>query len=174
MTTSYIYVATRPDGAHKVGHSCKPNSRRTALSVELWQPVEMVAGRACERRHARAIEALAHEILQPDHVGGEWFFVDADTAIAAVEAAQASFAAGRRAQRTLTREVDIVHSMQPLWGYVRSKVDIEDEDDLRTSWRAVMGALHEMELLKESVSVKDIHKETGVSKALLYRWKGEL
>ena len=63
--------------------------------------------------------------------------------------------------------------MQPLWGYVRSKVDIEDEDDLRTSWRAVMGALHEMELLKERVPVKDIHKETGVSKALLYRWKGE-
>lgn len=84
--SKYVYVASRPDGAHKIGISFNPDGRAYQLSVKMGCEVAIVHKRLREH-DARNVERGAHGFLQEHHLGEEWFNVSASKAIAAVRKA---------------------------------------------------------------------------------------
>lgn len=84
-----VYVMAGSDGLLKIGHSRDPNVRK-------WHVTTPAQGKAAlvyqtdELLHAEAIEKAAQGILRVAgrHVRGEWFHVELDEAIKAIEAAK--------------------------------------------------------------------------------------
>ncbi len=84
-----IYVIQSDGGPIKVGRSINPEHRRKMLTIQ--QPYDMKTIFVCEVQADREaqIERLAHSILAPYHLRGEWFITSPEIAIAAVETAKA-------------------------------------------------------------------------------------
>lgn len=83
---SSVYVIEGNEGLVKVGVSCRPNYRRTAIAYSTKKKCvlkyEVDVGDHCYR-----VERLAHQLLDEHAEGGEWFRVSVEEAIQAVDVA---------------------------------------------------------------------------------------
>lgn len=83
-----MYVATDGDVV-KVGYSCEPVYRVAFLSRERRRELRIEHLRwVTDMRTARRVEANAHWVLEPQlHEGREWFRVELEIAVKAVDEA---------------------------------------------------------------------------------------
>lgn len=84
---SYIYVMACDDGTVKVGRSHDPGRRLSAIQTARSGAVTLAHAAPVHPRLAAAVEASAHAALAPYRLRGEWFRIDAATAVAAVDRA---------------------------------------------------------------------------------------
>lgn len=92
----YIYVIGWAHGWQKVGFSSRPKKRAEMLRRAGMPPFSVHYEVEVERDAVRGIEALAHWLLSPHHMEGEWFGVAPQEAITAVNDAVSRHAAGER------------------------------------------------------------------------------
>lgn len=85
MSVQHVYVAADTRGRHKIGVTGNPRLRAYHLSRDLGVPVQIVHLEP-PSAEAENVETFAHWELASSHDGGEWFLVDRDAAVAAVEA----------------------------------------------------------------------------------------
>jgi len=81
-----VYVASDGSGLHKIGMSRDPEARCRSLTQALGRQVQMLFSTPITP-NGRAVEEMSHSALSDRHQGNEWFSVNADVAIAAVEKA---------------------------------------------------------------------------------------
>lgn len=81
-----VYVFGAGDGLVKVGVSGDTKARAAQLRAML-PGGRMIYERSADNLRSRRAERLAHVQLSTHCIGGEWFAVDADTAIMAVDGA---------------------------------------------------------------------------------------
>lgn len=110
---THVYVAADPNGWHKIGMTGDPKLRAYHLSRDRRMPVEMVAVFPA-RKDAHRVEVTAHWLLADSENAREWFKVDAQTAIAAVEQA--------------TAKVDAGHVPHSRFSYLRRKARSAEQD----------------------------------------------
>lgn len=96
MNPQKVYVITSVDGPTKIGISHQPEHRRMHLQSQFKDRfLQLVHVADTEGLPALMVERKAHDLLAQVRVHGEWFDVDADRAIAAIdEAISAVRAAG--------------------------------------------------------------------------------
>lgn len=83
----WVYIATRPDKAHKIGISREPRRRAISLSSRLKCKVNIVHADSFLYAVAKQIEAICHKLLQDRALGGEWFRIDMHEAMAVLNKA---------------------------------------------------------------------------------------
>lgn len=81
--TDFIYVITGASGMTKIGVSTDPNARLATLQTGSPERLRL-AFTAPAFGNAYTIEQEAHHILGVHNIGGEWFDVTPDLAIAAI------------------------------------------------------------------------------------------
>lgn len=95
---NYVYVACRPDGAHKIGLSCEPAKRMSTLDYRLsyrgMSGVRLIWSLERPNNDGSRVECSAQNLLKERSLDGEWFSVDADKAINAVVCAASFIDAG--------------------------------------------------------------------------------
>jgi transcriptional regulator with XRE-family HTH domain len=86
MSEASVYVFGAGDGLVKIGVS-KDTATRAAQLRLLLAGGRMIYERATDPIRSRKAERLAHTMLAAHRIGGEWFAIDPDAAIMAVDGA---------------------------------------------------------------------------------------
>lgn len=86
MTEVSVYVFGSESGLVKVGVSKDTRARAAQLRLQMPEG-RMLYERPSDAPRSWKAERLAHELLSSHRIGGEWFAVDAETAIMAVDGA---------------------------------------------------------------------------------------
>lgn len=82
----YIYAIGCPDGPVKIGVSASPQGRLNDLQVACPYKIDLLHMRQCRnRRHAMSHERLIHKIYSDHRLIGEWFEIDEEIAIEAID-----------------------------------------------------------------------------------------
>jgi hypothetical protein len=84
---AFVYVISAGDGVRKIGFSRRPKERRGMLQSQSDYTLTGEVAFECSPMAAPYIERAAHRRLASARVEGEWFTVDAETAIATIKAA---------------------------------------------------------------------------------------
>jgi hypothetical protein len=82
--TGYVYVIADSWGFHKIGSTGDTKVRLRNLATGNASELEVVAQFKCHDSGAEKVEAAAHRLLATQHVRGEWFACDKDTAVQTV------------------------------------------------------------------------------------------
>jgi hypothetical protein len=83
---AYVYVIAATDGPVKVGIAKDVASRRAMLQTGNATTLHVAHKAPVARTDALFVERYAHDLLSGGHIRGEWFNVDIEEAVAAVEA----------------------------------------------------------------------------------------
>lgn len=92
---AYVYVIAATDGPVKVGIAKDVASRRAMLQIGNATTLHVAHKAPVARTNAHFVERYAHDLLSGGHIRGEWFNVDINEAIAAVEAGIEALRIGR-------------------------------------------------------------------------------
>lgn len=84
---NYIYVMSRADGAHKIGYSNSPRTRRNGISTVMGERVDIVHFVERPGGDAGVVERICHAMLDDRAICGEWFLIGAERAVETVTAA---------------------------------------------------------------------------------------
>lgn len=103
-TAVYVVVSRRGSRA-KIGASSRPRRRGIEVAWASFAPGSRLVKVWDRPKDALLVERVAHWQLAELHEGNEWFDVDADRAIAAVEAAIAKVDAGDVSADEATKRV---------------------------------------------------------------------
>lgn len=86
MADCFIYVIGVESGPVKVGISSSPGSRLGAIQTGCHFKIDILYSRRCkDRDHALKNEKIFHDVYAEKRLVGEWFNIDADLAIEAIE-----------------------------------------------------------------------------------------
>jgi Arc/MetJ-type ribon-helix-helix transcriptional regulator len=96
---AYIYGVSGSDGPIKVGFSTNLHLRLQTLRFAFSRELEVMFYVPVDVEQVREIEKLAHFILRDRRVKGEWFDINADEALAAVQSAIERYSQGERVLR---------------------------------------------------------------------------
>lgn len=81
----YLYLIKTQEIYHKIGMARVPSQRRAELQTGCPTPLEIIRTWAINADVASAAESAIHDRLRLHHMLGEWFSVDTETAIEAIE-----------------------------------------------------------------------------------------
>lgn len=93
----FIYVIGANSGSHKIGFARNCESRLRALLTGSPEHLALKFKLAVDKSEHRAIEARAHDLVADQRRSGEWFYVTAEEAEAAVVEAARQIRAGEDA-----------------------------------------------------------------------------
>lgn len=91
---AYVYVIGAPDGPIKIGVAADAAARCAMLQVGNPAALTVLHKVSVSRRDVYFVERYAHALLSDDRIRGEWFDVEPDQAIAAVNASVEALRSG--------------------------------------------------------------------------------
>jgi predicted GIY-YIG superfamily endonuclease len=82
----YVYAIGREEGPVKIGITSNLVSRLSSLNTASSFPLRLIYAQPCkDQQHATMHEASCHRYHEEKRLNGEWFDVDADAAIEAIQ-----------------------------------------------------------------------------------------
>jgi hypothetical protein len=144
---AHVYVADRPDGAIKIGHSKSPLNRIKQIGFDRDEQVRLLLT-SLPMANAPAVEVQAHWLLRGVHLGGEWFNTTHEVAIETISKAIEMVSAGEPPPQRIncatpfgqTKDVRIQIVMAP------SEVEALDE------WRAKNKVWSRSDAIRQAVN----------------------
>ena len=126
-----VYVASRPDGAVKIGYSNSPVARIGQIAYDRDEWVKLLHT-SIPMTDAPAVEMQAHWLLRGAHIGGEWFATTPDVAVETIARATQMVAAGEPSPQRINCATPFGQTKDVRVQLVISQSEIDALDE----WRA--------------------------------------
>lgn len=135
---NYIYVMSRADGAHKIGFTNAPKSRRSGISSEIGERVDIVHFVERPAGDAALVERICHVLLDERSICGEWFLVKSDEALEAVQVScELADAGGSRIASTLPSIPRLSWKYGKLYKKILAENPGIDVEEFLNMWRVM-------------------------------------